>query len=746
MKVQIVPTGTSGLSISPAERLGREQFALYLDACRDGGARYNAETKCQIAKRRDFLRLAEALTKAGFSIERVAELEALVNEVRQVEEKDQKERAELQVAAWAHVERVEAELATRGLAPFPYQREGSRFLAQRGQALLDDEMGLGKTIQTLIAFPPQGSGIVVAPAAVKGVWKREILKWRPDLRPIILEGRGSFCWPLPGQVVILNYDLLPPFVLKATGKPPEEKARWKVTEVRPVARYGEMGAGTVLIADEAQYLKNRKAARTRRFHVLSHTIRSGSKAGRVWALTGTPLENSPPELYTILDVCGLASEAFGTYKRYKSMFRYNFNAEKPWGEPTEDMVEGLRKVSLRRRRAEVLPDLPTKTYRSVSVGGLSAELKEDLDRLVAKIKDGGIDMQRAGEVVDLVRIQELAFSEISRVRAALAVAKIPALLEFLEQYEDSPDPVVVFSAHREPVDAVAGRPGWARITGSESSEQKTEVENRFQRGELRGVAITIRAGGTGITLTRAHDAIFVDLEWTPSKNGQAEDRLCRIGQKNAMLITRLVADHYFDERLTEILHEKQTLIDGTVEAASRREGEILAEMTSGPARSAVPEIRFYDREPAPQARNIFDDKPEKEDPADQRSGMQQHAVACPSSSSKVAAPVPPMSVPSKTYSPKRPASTEDERFAASAMLALAGMDKDHATVVNGCGFSKMDNEFGHSLADQIRIRGMLSEKQWAAAVKLANRYRRQVGPLPSASAQGDLLALDNGPQ
>jgi SWI/SNF-related matrix-associated actin-dependent regulator 1 of chromatin subfamily A len=222
---------------------------------------------------------------------------------------------------------------------------------------------------------------------------------------------------------------------------------------------------------------------------------------------------------------------------------------------------------LRRRRTEVLPDLPTKTHIDISAP-IDDVTRALADEVIAKLREKGIDIAAALENSKLPVIFEL----ISKVRGALATAKIPAMLEAIEEIEATGEPQLVFCAHRAPIDLLEGRPGWAVITGDVSPDKRSAIVHEFQSGRLRGVGITIKAGGVGLTLTRAHQALFVDLEWTPALNCQAEDRIVRIGQDRGCIIRRLIAAHELEERVAEKLLEKQLLIDGSVERAAVSEG------------------------------------------------------------------------------------------------------------------------------------------------------------------------------
>ena len=139
------------------------------------------------------------------------------------------------------------------------------------------------------------------------------------------------------------------------------------------------------------------------------------------------------------------------------------------------------------------------------------------------------------------------------------------MLELVESHEEEEVPLIVFSAHRNPIIELGKRDGWEIITGDTKSEERQKIVNRFQAGELRGVGLTIQAGGVGLTLTKAWKAIFVDLDWTPALNQQAEDRLCRIGQTRPVEIVRLVSDHVLDKHILNLLSSKISLFEKAID-------------------------------------------------------------------------------------------------------------------------------------------------------------------------------------
>jgi SNF2 family DNA or RNA helicase len=158
------------------------------------------------------------------------------------------------------------------------------------------------------------------------------------------------------------------------------------------------------------------------------------------------------------------------------------------------------------------------------------------------------------------------FEKFSGIRQKLAASRIDSVIELVEDHEEDNIPLVVFSAHLEPLDKLGEREGWAKITGQTSAENRQKIVNEFQAGNLKGVAVSIKAGGVGLTLTRAWKAIFVDLDWVPGANQQAEDRICRIGQTSQKVeIVRMYSDHVLDHHVMELISWKMSLIENAIE-------------------------------------------------------------------------------------------------------------------------------------------------------------------------------------
>jgi hypothetical protein len=694
-------------------------FQKYKAACE--GARYVGDN-----------RNAVPVTKAASIVARLRDAQFLVDVAPAVatalQEATAKARLSIEKATSRTVE-IDAILRSRGKSLYPFQKTGATWLSSRFGALLADDMGLGKTIQTLAALPENAPTVVVCPSVAKGVWKREIANWLPDRKVTVLEGRGSFRFPVAGEIVITNYDILPNVTEKAVNGFKSYVLDPALAATAPV--------GLVMIADEGHALKNSQAARTRKWGALRDLAQS--LQGRVWVLTATPVLNRAAELWAILRAAGIASEAFGSYKQFVPLlggYQGQYGVE--WGNVPDPAEVGRRlaRVMLRRLRTEVLPELPVKTYRQIDVK-IDATTAKLCDAVLKSLAANDIDLTNANALAKLTAGTGAGFEQMSKARAALATAKIPALLELIESYEEQEEPIVVFSAHRAPIDILEGRPGWAVITGDTTPEARTAIEDAFQAGKLVGVACTIKAGGVAITLTKAAHAIFVDQEWTPALNAQAEDRICRIGQDRGCLITLLIAVHALDARIAELLGEKRTVIADSVEqgrvlpqsnpvievaeidfaklaeeasaakaaeqAAKAQAAKLAAERAEIAAKSQEEEKKKADER---KARELQEKKDQK---ARERAAKRGWVVE-------------------ENHPDRRPALTDREVWAEAALAQLTESDPDHAAEDNGIGFNKADSYIGHWLRQEIR-KG-LTPAQWEIVIKLCSGYPGQVGRAP----------------
>jgi len=578
---------------APVARLNGT-FEKYVAITREAGFGYSKADNAQVGTVAQALALVNNLRAGGFTPDVSPEL------LVQLQAREAQARQEVTDAQGRAVE-VNARLAERGLGLMAFQNIGIEWLAPRQKALLGDDMGLGKTVQALAASPVGAPIVVVCPAVAKGVWLREVSRFRPDITPVVLSGRNSFRWAQPGEMIIVNYDILP-------GEPATEKG-YAATLSADLANAPE---GTVLIGDEAHMLKESDANRTSQFRALRQAALASN--GRVWLLTATPILNRPTELWALLQAMDAGREVYGSYDKFKRLW----NAQQGrygtvWGDAQPEVASLLKKIMLRRMKRDVLTQLPPKTVRDVEVNGLSDSVRRLCDQALAQLEADGVSIEEALRIAsETENITRPSIQIWSKARAALATVKLGAALDMIEAFEDAEEPVVVFSAHRASVDTLGKRPGWAAITGDTPGTEREAIAARFQAGELAGVAATIKAGGVAITLTRASNAIFIDEEVTPALNNQAQDRVYRIGQSRGVVITRLVATHALDRHTAMLLDRKSEIIASSVDAAVVGGDEVVssvptvdvAAITAGAEKAIAAEIAVLEAEqavPAPVA-------------------------------------------------------------------------------------------------------------------------------------------------
>jgi len=647
-------------------RINGAQFASYRGALQASGGRFIGDNKNEISVARLPSFVAEA-RKAGLAVQ-------ISEDLAQAIERASVQAAATVKAAESRADDVAEKLSARGAALFPFQRAGVRWLAGRSSGLLSDEMGTGKTLQTLVAIPTGAPVLVVCPAVAKAVWRREAAQWRPDLEIVVLSGRGSFVWPKPGQIVVTNYDILPE----------------SLPESCP--------AGLVVVADEAHALKSPKAQRTARFRAIAKL------ADRKYALTATPLLNRPSELWTLLQTFDLAKTAFGSYPQFLRTFGGElgkFGIE--WtGRIRESAAqEGLERVMLRRMKKDVLKDLPAKMH-SEHACDIGAALRKQLDKLALELEAKGLQVSESATEAEIDRFLSACpgFENLSKFRAKLAEVKFDSCEALLDEYEEQGAPVVVASAHRFPIDRLAARPGWAVITGDTSPDERGRIQEAFQAGNLRGVGLTIQAGGVAITLTRASAMIFVDHSWTPLLDAQCEDRIHRIGQQNACVYTHLVADHAVDRMIARTVARKLALVAASVDAASKGADDAVSCGADEMAEFAVIASELVSSEVEQAVVNASAPRAVK-DKLGRKIRIRDAANA-------------------------HHASTDAERFAANGLLTLAALDDDHVKERNGVGFSLATTSAGHALAALLEAGLPLLDADWQVAIKICQTHRKQL--------------------
>jgi len=481
----------------------------------------------------------------------------------------------------------------------PYQQDGAAHLlgafseaerADRVRLLLDDP-GLGKTVtgaaalamrlQTLDELRP---AIVVCPSSVRDTWRRELAIWAPDLTPILPPDVASIRAPGPGEVLVLGHDQLG--CLRAPKAPPanapqkaqDAYAKAKGLHDRRAAAIDSLKRlhpHTDLVVDEAQYAKGAASARSL---VLEDLWKKGARAsgGVLWILTGTIDPCSPLDLYVVLEVAGIASRIWpGGLLEFARHFggayierdrRWQFPEVPPGGSVLQGEVgKRMSRYVLLRRQEEVLGDLPKPraVVTLCPVAGELATLGDNILRAAVTCASDDPDTA-AGLILDALsgrrKANALDLSLLSELRAKLAEVKVAAMLRRLAELEAEGigvigRPIVVYSEHTAPSEALRGRPGWGFITGADSRKARAQTVLGLHEGRLCGVAFS-GAGRTGITLIAAAYMIKVSLSWSDADEQQAEKRIIRYGQTQPITIESIIADHPVERLVLDVLARK----------------------------------------------------------------------------------------------------------------------------------------------------------------------------------------------
>ncbi len=465
-----------------------------------------------------------------------------------------------ETVALSYADDAELELELGGEL-HPFQRAGVRYALARRRTFIADEQGLGKTVQALAtleaddAFP----AVVVCPASMKLTWEREAGIWLPGRSVAVLDGRTDTTWDEAAEraeIVVLNYDILEAHLQRLLDRYPR-----------------------ALVLDESHYVKNPRAGRTKA--ALELAAGMPDDALRL-ALTGTPILNRPEELIAQLRVLGRLRD-FGSGARLSRRFR---------SAGSDDRLHwNLRAVCyVRRTKQQVLPQLPSKRQDTVPVL-LSNEHEYRLAEqdVVAWLQTLPLDLGTLdAKIAAALRAEQLV--RLNNLRQLAAAGKLPTALAWIADFLESGEPLVVFAEHIATQKAVLERfPGAVHILGADSSTARQKAVDAFQEEDgPQLIVCSMRAASQGITLTRASNVAFLELDWTPARHDQAEDRLHRIGQESAVTAWYLLAPDTIDETMAELLQRKRSLIDavtdGEVHDEERLVDAVVRELRGRPFR------------------------------------------------------------------------------------------------------------------------------------------------------------------
>ena len=421
----------------------------------------------------------------------------------------------------------------------PFQRAGVRYLLAQRRALLADEQGLGKTIEALATLEADSAypAVVVCPASLKLNWLRELGRWLPDRSVQTLVGTGPArsnadpsCPGAGAEITVVNYDIV-------------------------AARLGELRSlePRALVLDESHYCKNAAAKRTRAVQQLSAVVPND---GLVLALTGTPVMNRPAELISQLRILGRLGD-FGSGAQFGKRFRGpDAHLRLHWHLRSRCFV--------RRLKADVLPQLPPKRRAIVPVE-LDNEPEYRLAErdLIAWLQSQPLDLgELRAKVAAALRAERLV--RLNALKLLAARGKLAAALAWIHDFLSSGERLVVFAHHREVQRALLGRfPSALHILGDDSHAARDAAVGAFQAPdgpENQLLVCSIEVAGQGLTLTRSSNVVFLELDWTPAKHDQAEDRCHRIGQEDSVNASYILAAGTIDETISTLLERKRAVI------------------------------------------------------------------------------------------------------------------------------------------------------------------------------------------
>ncbi len=419
---------------------------------------------------------------------------------------------------------------------------------------LADDMGLGKTI-TLIALHlhrmdiPEASGptLVVCPTSLMGNWRREIERFAPGTPVRRYHGSARSLDGLDaGEFVLTTYG----------------------TMRLDAQRLAEAGPWGMVVADEAQHVKNPFSATARQLRTI------GAKA-RV-ALSGTPIENNLSELWAILD--WTTPGVLGTHGAFRRRYAQAVESGSD-PEAAARLAKLVRPFLLRRRKSDpgIAPELPpkTETDRAVALTKEQAGLYEAVVREILAEISGTGGLVRRGLIVKLLTgLKQICNHPAQYLKEDRPVVpgrsgKLELLDELLDTILAEGASVLVFTQYVQMARILEGHLAARGVPtqllhGGTPVARREEMVRRFQDGEVPVFLLSLKAAGTGLNLTRAGHVVHYDRWWNPAVEAQATDRAYRIGQTQPVQVHRIIAEGTVEDRIAAMLTRKRELADAVL--------------------------------------------------------------------------------------------------------------------------------------------------------------------------------------
>ncbi|TWU24182.1 ATP-dependent helicase HepA [Novipirellula galeiformis] len=409
--------------------------------------------------------------------------------------------------------------------PFPYQLDGIAFMFPRFACVLADEMGLGKTMQAistirlLLCSGEVRSILLVCPKPLVSNWLREFRVWAPEIPIVAIEGNAAkrdFQWrstEIP--VKVANYELL---------------MRDKETVLESGLHFD------LVVLDEAQRIKNRNSTTAEIVRAIPRT--------RSWALTGTPVENSPDDLVGVFD---FLSPGFLQV-----------------GMPLPQMAAKAHEYILRRTKDMVLDDMPPKLYRDAELD-LTPEQWATYEQAES---EGVIQLEELEEMLTIQHVFELVLrlKQICNFDPMTGSStKLERLVADMEEVAASGKKAIVFSQWVNSIDQMKPaleRFGPLEYHGRIPHKQREGVIDRFKNDPKSHVILmSYGAGSVGLNLQFCEYVFLFDRWWNPAIEDQAINRAHRIGARGAVTVTRMLAMNTIEQRIAAVLDQKREMFD-----------------------------------------------------------------------------------------------------------------------------------------------------------------------------------------
>ncbi|HEY5561648.1 MAG TPA: SNF2 helicase associated domain-containing protein [Clostridiaceae bacterium] len=432
-----------------------------------------------------------------------------------------------------------------------YQKSGFKWLSVLGQygfgGILADEMGLGKTLQAISFIAGDKDGLpslVIAPTSLVYNWQNEIEKFAPSLKTLVISGSKLEREELrkeieDSDIVVTSYPLIR----------------------RDIDEYKNINFKCCIL-DEAQQIKNPNSINAKSVKEL--------KAKGYFALTGTPIENSLTELWSIFDFImpGYLSSHSKFLERYETPIVKNNDKN-----ALQELNRRIKPFILRRLKREVAGELPEKIEHRISAELTPEQKKLYLAYLSAikgelneEIEEKGINKSKIKILAALTRLRQICLEPSIFIEDYVGESgKMLLLDDILEESIGGGHKILIFSQFTSVLKKIEERLNknlisYMYLDGKTKAQDRVNMVTQFNEGDTSVFLISLKAGGTGLNLTGADVVIHFDPWWNPAVEDQASDRAHRIGQRKTVEVIKLIARGTIEEKIFELQEKKKNLI------------------------------------------------------------------------------------------------------------------------------------------------------------------------------------------